>query len=239
MEQSWYYAINDQQSGPVEWTQLQQLAASRQLSPGDLVWREGMAEWVAAGTVPDLMAPAPPVLSSQIPGPPVPSFSAGQAPYVSGSGAVSLGPGYFAQPSAPYASFWLRLVAWVVDSIIVSIGWFCLAVVMLTIFQNKNRPDEVDPIMKVSLVVGFFLIWIYYALQESSFAQATLGKRMVGLKVTDLGGNRITFGAASVRYFAKVLSSILGVGFLMAALTQRKQGLHDLMANCLVVRRTP
>jgi uncharacterized RDD family membrane protein YckC len=82
------------------------------------------------------------------------------------------------------------------------------------------------------------LSWIYYASMESSSWQATLGKKILGLRVTDLAGNRITFARASGRFFGKILSGmILGIGFLMAGFTARKQALHDILAGCLVLRQ--
>jgi uncharacterized RDD family membrane protein YckC len=73
---------------------------------------------------------------------------------------------------------------------------------------------------------------------ESSSWQATLGKKILGLRVTDLAGNRITFARASGRFFGKILSGmILGIGFLMAGFTARKQALHDILAGCLVLRQ--
>jgi uncharacterized RDD family membrane protein YckC len=82
------------------------------------------------------------------------------------------------------------------------------------------------------------LSWIYYASLESSAWQATLGKKILGLKVTDLAGNRISFARASGRFFGKIVSGmILGIGFLMAGFTERKQALHDILAGCLVLRQ--
>ncbi|WP_260927552.1 RDD family protein [Novosphingobium sp. 9] len=81
------------------------------------------------------------------------------------------------------------------------------------------------------------LHWLYYALTESSSWQATLGKLAVGLVVTDEAGRRISFARGTGRYFAKVLSGLaLCVGYLMVAFTQRKRGLHDILAGTLVFR---
>lgn len=77
--------------------------------------------------------------------------------------------------------------------------------------------------------------WLYEALMESSSYQATLGKMIFGLKVTDLYGNRIDFARATGRHFAKFLSAmILCVGFIMVGFTERKQGLHAMIAGTLV-----
>jgi uncharacterized RDD family membrane protein YckC len=80
--------------------------------------------------------------------------------------------------------------------------------------------------------------WLYFAYQESSPAQATLGKRALGIKVTDLQGNRISSARATGRYFAKILSIVTFlIGYIIAAFTARKQALHDLVADTLVVNR--
>jgi uncharacterized RDD family membrane protein YckC len=79
--------------------------------------------------------------------------------------------------------------------------------------------------------------WLYSALMESSSWQATLGKRALGLRVTDEHGERMSFAHATGRYFSKLLSAMtLGIGYLMVAFTDRKRGLHDMIANTLVVQ---
>ena len=88
------------------------------------------------------------------------------------------------------------------------------------------------------IVVVAILGWLYFALMESSKTQATLGKMALGLKVTDLEGNRISFGRATGRYFGKIISGmIIYIGYILAGLTEKKQALHDIMASCLVVRK--
>ncbi|MGB6469852.1 MAG: RDD family protein, partial [Candidatus Acidiferrales bacterium] len=68
--------------------------------------------------------------------------------------------------------------------------------------------------------------------------QGTLGKRALGLLVTDLEGRRVSFGRASGRYFGKIVSAlILMIGFIMAGFTEKKQALHDMLAGCLVLRK--
>src|SRR6185312_5758825 len=79
--------------------------------------------------------------------------------------------------------------------------------------------------------------WLYEALLTSSSWQATVGKRVLRLKVTDDLGNRISFARASGRFFAKILSQwIMCIGFIMIAFTDRKRGLHDMICSTLVVR---
>ena len=85
-----------------------------------------------------------------------------------------------------------------------------------------------------SIAVG----WLYFALMESSKNQATLGKMALNLKVTDMEGNPVSFGRASLRYFGKILSGmIMMIGYILAGLTEKKQALHDMIAGCLVIRK--
>ncbi len=81
-------------------------------------------------------------------------------------------------------------------------------------------------------------VWLYFALMESSGKCASLGKMALGIKVTDLNGNGISFGTATGRFFGKMISGvILYIGFIMAGFTEKKQALHDIMAGCLVVNK--
>jgi uncharacterized RDD family membrane protein YckC len=88
----------------------------------------------------------------------------------------------------------------------------------------------------VGIVGIFFAHWLYEAMMHSSSWQATLGKRALGMIVTDLDGRRLSFGRATGRHFAKWLSAmILGIGFIMVAFAPKKQGLHDMVAGTVVI----
>ena len=89
-------------------------------------------------------------------------------------------------------------------------------------------------------LLGLILTIGYFVLMESSHWQATIGKRVCRMRVTDLAGRRISIPRALGRYLGKFVSSfVLGIGFLMIGWTRRKQGLHDLMADTLVMRLRP
>ena len=78
--------------------------------------------------------------------------------------------------------------------------------------------------------------WLYYAGFESSRSQATPGKLLMHIVVTDMTGNKPTFARVTLRHFAKFVSTlIIFIGFLMIGLTQKRQGLHDRIAGCLVL----
>jgi len=101
-----------------------------------------------------------------------------------------------------------------------------------------ERETDIAAATSAGRVVALATVWLYYALLESSSRQATIGKMALGIIVIDEEGGQITFGKATVRYFAKILSALLlFVGYLMVAFTQRKQGLHDLIAETLVINK--
>ena len=85
-------------------------------------------------------------------------------------------------------------------------------------------------------VLNSIMAWLYFAGFESSARQATPGKRVLGIRVTDEDGDRLSFVFTSVRFCAKLLAGPLLVGFLIAAFNARKQALHDMAAGSLVVR---
>jgi uncharacterized RDD family membrane protein YckC len=107
-----------------------------------------------------------------------------------------------------------------------------------------DHPNAAEVIPFLSLVISLGLVavlgqWLYFAYMESGERQATWGKQVLGVYVTDLAGNRISFGRASGRFFAKIISGLipLMIGYIMAGFTERKQALHDMIASCLVLRR--
>ena len=105
-------------------------------------------------------------------------------------------------------------------------------------FNQEQGPDAGFFVM-VGLValISSFGVWLYEALMTSSKKQATLGKMVFRMKVTDRNGARLSFLHATGRFLAKILSGcIFGVGYILAGFTERKQALHDLIAGTLVVR---
>jgi uncharacterized RDD family membrane protein YckC len=111
---------------------------------------------------------------------------------------------------------------------------------------DSNNMDDASRITLILGLIGaygtFFIFiilgnWLYYSLMESSSRQATLGKMAVGIKVTDMNGQRISFLNATGRYFGKIISgAVFMIGYIMIIFTEKKQGLHDIMAGTLVVR---
>lgn len=151
-----------------------------------------------------------------------------------------------AMPLAPafeYASFWRRAAAMLIDTLLFAVPYLLVMVGLgaLVSLLGSGVDKEVlsNGVVAVNCVVqilGLTVFWLYYAVMESSSWQATLGKRALSIVVTDLDGNRISFGRATARYWAKFISGlIMGIGYLMALFTERRQTLHDTLSGCLVV----
>lgn len=126
-----------------------------------------------------------------------------------------------------YAGFWLRFVAYLVDGVLL---WVVNLIIGL-LFGNTAG-------LGAASIIEVVFAWLYFSLMESSSTQATLGKMLLGIKVTTLDGERIGFGRATGRYFGKILSGlILCIGYMMAGWTSQKQALHDMIASTLVVKK--
>lgn len=152
-------------------------------------------------------------------------------------------------PATAYAGFWLRFVAWIIDRILLGISFSFISFPIMAASGLRNMMMNHPPQTPAELLAMFGMLsrlialavvfnWLYYALLESSAWQATLGKKALGLEVTDMAGRRVSFARATGRYFGKIVSAfILMIGFIMAGFTAQKQALHDMMAGCLVIRK--
>jgi uncharacterized RDD family membrane protein YckC len=184
-------------------------------------------------------APVPSVIPGATAAYPPPAVPAWQAPT--------------AQQGVAYAGFWLRLVAAIIDGVIISIPtvpvFFALFLSSFRNLQTLQDPTVVwtilGPKILFALVISLFVSWLYWGLFESSTWRATLGKKALGLVVTDLEGRQITFMRASGRFFAgRGVSCIPYLGSLYflidcicVGFTARKQAVHDMIASCLVLRK--
>jgi uncharacterized RDD family membrane protein YckC len=151
-----------------------------------------------------------------------------------------------------YAGFWLRLVALIIDGIIIGILQFVviapiLAAIGIGMSTGASAMDADDPtamfatmmalFSTVSLVAQIVNI-LYFSFMESSKYQATIGKLALGLIVTDVNGGKLDFVKALIRNVSKIVSWIIfAIGFIMAGLTEKKQALHDIIAGTLVVKK--
>lgn len=174
------------------------------------------------------------------------------------AGAVSphAGVGAIAYASnVTYAGFWLRFVAYLLDSVIIGFAVMVLFVPLFFLMGGvamldalpHGRVERFEPgqwmallsLMLTLVAISSIAKWLYFAYQESGEKQATWGKQALGIYVTDLAGARISFGRASGRFFSKIVTGLIpfGIGYMMAGFTERRQALHDMIASTLVLRR--
>ena len=221
-----------QRHGPYKEEDVRQWLGNGQLAAGDLGWYEGLADWQPLSVLfPDAVVATPPPFAPDTAAPPATTTVALE----------------------DYAGFWKRLAAYVIDAIVLYIPQSLI----MHAFGNEAAQAKLEQAvlaagphadammmaysqyyetMRAGVALTAVLVWLYFALCESSAWQATVGKLAMGIRVTDMEGRRIGFWRALGRYAAKLLSwLILLIGFLMIAWTRRKQGLHDMLANTLVL----
>lgn len=175
-------------------------------------------------------------------------------------------PVWDARPASPtavrYAGFWLRVVAAIVDTIALGIVWK-----IIELFFPAPPPPPTDPDFEAVLayinslvppgqaIAYGVLTWAYFVLQETSAAQATVGKRLLGIRVSTEDGGRLSLAAASVRTWpmylptlawlagpaglslSSLVSLLAFIACVAVAFSARKQGLHDKMAGAFLTRR--
>lgn len=254
MASKWFYVENDNEVGPVGSAVIKQKVREGVIGPEDEVWKEGLPDWVPARKIKGLFPPG-----GAVP-PPVPAAPQPQDDWLDDLGGSGESDSYFAQ-AAPladrlnsrdgeagdfvYAGFWERFVAAFVDGILMQIVSFFVGFVFGFVFGLLTGNAGVGPngqmdgiFLALSFLIGIIVYIAYYAGMESSSKQATLGKQLMSMIVTDLDGNRISFGRAVGRAIAEYfLSILLLITYLVQPFTQRRQTLHDLIAGTLVVKR--
>ena len=150
-------------------------------------------------------------------------------------------------PTPAYAGFWRRFLAAVIDGVLLSFVVSQLNVVLnLILGRVIDAGTTSDDVWRnlavwlaVSLTLCIFANWLYHAVMESSPWQATLGKRALGMVVTDLAGDRISFGRATGRLFASYISGVpLWLGYFIQPFTAKRQALHDMISGTLVIVRS-
>ena len=159
---------------------------------------------------------------------------------------------------AQYGGFWIRVVAYIIDAIVLTIASIPIGLIFgISIMAGFDPtaaadPDALGGANALANLLSLVLGWLYYALMESSAMQATLGKKALGMIVTDESGNRIGVGRATGRYFATILSAlIIGIGCIMVAFTERSANLviahternqsldHDNLCGLCKIASTP
>lgn len=215
---NYHVAKNGVQSGPMPEAEVMAKLQSGEFSTKDLCWAEGMIDWQTLGDRFSIQAVAP---------------ASDANPYAP--------PTTTALPDEPasgyHPGFWWRFLAYFVDGIIMNIVGMIAGFLMGLAMVAAGAGGEME-LQLAGAAVGILVSWLYHALMESSGTQGSVGKMLCGIRVTDLNGQRISFGRATGRYFGKIISGLIFcIGFLMCIWTDRKQCLHDSLAGCLLYRK--
>lgn len=210
----WHIAIGHEERGPIPEDELLARFRAGDVPMNALVWSAPMPDWMPAGEVPPF---------SNLRGIVPPPLTAG-APAAHG-----------------YAGFWKRFGAFLVDFLITAFIGFVLGFfvgIYFVMTHGEFTLADQERMAPFFNIAGFIIGWLYYAGFESSALQATPGKMALGICVTDLQGRRVSFLRATGRQLGKILCVLtLFVGYVMIGFTEKKQGLHDILARCLVVNR--
>lgn len=144
------------------------------------------------------------------------------------------------EPELPYAGFWRRTLAWLIDTGLAVAAWIAGFVAIAFVGGLAGASDAAvnDAIgwpLAIALIV---FVWLYSTVMEASRRQATLGKLAAGVVVTDTDSRRISWARANLRFWSKLISALpLFIGFVIAGVTARKQALHDMIAGTLVLKQ--
>ncbi|KAF1710810.1 RDD family protein [Pseudoxanthomonas sacheonensis] len=265
MENWYYADAERQRQGPLSAEELAQRFHQGRLRLDTLVWRDGMAEWqplrdftaeLALHQAPaeTFYTPAEPAAAATTAGGTAPAFgessgdAAGSAsPYAPPSAALTSDEAFYAGGEVVYAGFWKRVAAYMIDAMVIGIATQIVQLVVMGVFFGLSASSMSNPETMFASGTGILFVLAlyvvplamnaaYYAAFHASSKQATLGKMAVGIKVVRTDGTRISLARGVGRFFGTILSSLtIGIGFLMAAFTERKQGLHDMICDTLVV----
>lgn len=250
----WYYSDDHRNRlGPVSAEEMASLHRGGQLKPESLVWREGLADWVQWRTVQTEVVPPGTVRAAVFTAPPVEDAGATvmhdltapaerlqrpepSSPYAPPTASVEDLRAPMMDAEVAYMGFLRRLAALLVDGLVM------VPIIMAAAFMFS--PSEIANAGGSSLAWQFVVTaaWVaYLGLMQARPAGATLGKMVVSIKLVRSNGETVSLGRSLLRaLFLQVFSFVtLGLGYFILAIiipfTARKQSLHDLLFDTVVV----
>jgi uncharacterized RDD family membrane protein YckC len=139
-----------------------------------------------------------------------------------------------------YAGFWLRFGAYFIDAIITAIGINILMFIVTIVLRMISVGSVAGTVIVFSSMISLILTFLYYCLL-THYKGATYGKMFMGIEVRSVDNQRLSLSKVIIREtIGKIVSSIIFcIGYIMVAFTEKKQGLHDLMASSVVVYKDP
>jgi uncharacterized RDD family membrane protein YckC len=244
---SWYYADAGKQVGPISKADLDGLFYTGAITRETLVWTEGMAGWQSYGEAgaPGDQSPVRALAPVEVCSECGQAFPAEDVIRYGNSAVCAeckpvflqkLREGAAVPAGLVYGGFWIRAAALLIDTMILWVVNFVLAILLLTL---AGSPGEDDPqmILQIAIFMMQVLAGMVYEVWFLGGFGATPGKMACRLKVVTAEGERISYLLAFGRYLAKILSGLLlGIGYLLAAFDEEKRTLHDRICHTRVVK---
>ncbi|WOO42181.1 RDD family protein [Rubellicoccus peritrichatus] len=252
---NWYYALNDQQIGPVSDSDFANLVANGTIQSETRVWREGMADWQPLSQVPD----APRAATSSHPLTDNDVHCPNCGTLTKASTLIPVGNDKTVCPSCreqylqqvregvtvqefgnlegELAGFWIRAGAVIIDGIILNVVQYGIGFILGFAVAAASGGDALGLVELIASLVGVVINFAYAIGFLGSKMQATPGMKLLKLRICTSEGERVGYGRATGRAFAAILSGIiLGIGYLMCAWDSEKRTLHDMICDTRVIR---
>jgi uncharacterized RDD family membrane protein YckC len=254
----WYYVENGNQAGPVEETDLAQLLQTGRLTGGTLVWHDGMANWQPFSAI------CPPEFAAMAGTPPsaggAPTVTAAEGVCAECGGIfnkdemIPHGTVYICAKCKPafmqklaegatintgglnYAGFGIRFGAKLLDGLVLGVVFFAPMIILMVSRASSRKPNEVD-FLTLVFQLGFYVINMIYTIFFLGKYGATPGKMICKIKVVTADGGKLSYGRATGRFFAELLSGMICyIGYLMVLSDkEERRALHDRICNTRVV----
>jgi len=207
-----FIAKREQRTGPFTIQQIETMISSGMIDVSDMAWHSELSDWLPLHQVLGICPPVPRADAT----PEIPNAEKPKS-----------------EKSGKPATFGLRFVAIIIDNLVLIPLNF--AIVLAFMVATKASENNITVVWNFSSILIYFM---YFSLMESSAKKATLGKMALGLVVVDHKGKRLTIDRAATRWIGKFISALpLGIGFLMAIWTKKKQCLHDIIASTFVIHK--
>lgn len=225
LDDRWYVRADAETVGPYDGRRVREMIERGRLGLDTPIARVGATEW---SFVRDVPAFASLIAASDT------NVATDTTFHLPGSG--------FDEPTPPirYAGFWIRLLAYLIDAVILDVVILLLGgiigIVGFGVAERNGTTPPMESLKVIGGLAGLFASAAYYVMFTSGAWQATPGKRLLGIHVITIGGERVSGSLAFGRWLAYILSTLpLWIGFLMIGWTEEKKGLHDMICGTRVV----
>lgn len=232
----WSYVEAGTAAGPVDAATLRELVASGKIQPTTLVWQEGMGEWQPFNLVPELQAATARCseCSRLFPAEELVRIGAGQVCADCKPRALQKLKEGISMSEVQYGGFWIRFAAKCLDGILLFV-LNMISSALLGVLLGSSSQEAPGILLAVTLLAQLSIQAAYQIGFLGAFG-ATPGKMLCKLQVVRPDGSPLTYGRATGRFFAEMLTGFtLTIGYIIAAFDDQRRTLHDRVADTRVI----